>query len=148
MIVTAETYHVPVLLTESVDGLAIKPNGTYVDVTFGGGGHSREILRRLGPGGRLFSFDQDADAEKNILGDAGLRARIGGGWQLVLANIVADVIIPLSAQVRQFMAPEAVFICSGIIENRWPETEAALKANGFEILDHRSEEEWHCFVCR
>ena len=70
------------------------------------------------------------------------------GWQLVLANIVADVIIPLSAQVRQFMAPEAVFICSGIIENRWPETEAALKANGFEILDHRSEEEWHCFECK
>ena len=74
MIVTAETYHVPVLLTESVDGLAIKPNGTYVDVTFGGGGHSREILRRLGLGGRLFSFDQDADAEKNILGDAGHEA--------------------------------------------------------------------------
>ena len=74
MIVTAETYHVPVLLTESVDGLAIKPNGTYVDVTFGGGGHSREILRRLGPGGRLFSFDQDADAEKNILRDTGYEA--------------------------------------------------------------------------
>ncbi len=46
------------------------------------------------------------------------------------------------------MAPGAVFICSGIIENRWPETANALKANGFEILDHRSEEEWHCFVCR
>ena len=84
----------------------------------------------------------------DILGDAGLRGRIGGGWKLVLANIVADVIIPLSAIVRQFMAPDAVFICSGIIENRWPETAAALKANGFEILDHRSEEEWHCFVCR
>ncbi len=84
----------------------------------------------------------------DILADAGLRARIGGGWHLVLANIVADVIIALSAQVRQFMAPGAVFICSGIIENRWPETANALKANGFEILDHRSEEEWHCFVCR
>lgn len=66
---TAATYHVPVLLNESVDGLAIKPDGTYVDVTFGGGGHSREILRRLGPDGRLFSFDQDADAEKNIVED-------------------------------------------------------------------------------
>ena len=52
---TAPTYHVPVLLNESIDGLAIKPGGTYVDVTFGGGGHSREILRRLGPDGRLFS---------------------------------------------------------------------------------------------
>ena len=84
----------------------------------------------------------------DILGDASLRQRIEGGWQLVLANIVADVIIPLSAIVEQFMAPGAVFICSGIIENRWPETAAALAANGFEILNHRSEEEWHCFVCR
>lgn len=67
---TATTYHVPVLLNESIDGLAIKPDGTYVDVTFGGGGHSREILRWLGPGGRLFSFDQDADAEKNIVDDS------------------------------------------------------------------------------
>ena len=84
----------------------------------------------------------------DIIADASLRARIGGGYQLVLANIVADVIIPLSAVVRQFMAPGAVFICAGIIEHRWPETEAALISNGFEILDHKSEEEWHCFVCR
>ena len=69
MIVTAETYHVPVLLTESIDGLAIQPGGVYVDVTFGGGGHSLEILRRLGPNGHLYSFDQDADAEKNIIAD-------------------------------------------------------------------------------
>ena len=66
MVKTAETYHVPVLLKSSVDGLDITPNGTYVDVTFGGGGHSREILSRLGPGGRLFGFDQDADAENNV----------------------------------------------------------------------------------
>lgn len=65
----AVTYHVPVLLHESIDGLAIKPDGIYVDVTFGGGGHSREILRQLGPNGHLFSFDQDADAEKNIVDD-------------------------------------------------------------------------------
>lgn len=84
----------------------------------------------------------------DIIADSSLRARIGGGYQLVLANIVADVIIPLTAVVRQFMAPGAVFICSGIIEHRWPETEAALISNGFEILDHKSEEEWHCFVCR
>ncbi len=84
----------------------------------------------------------------DIIADASLRAHIGGGYQLVLANIVADVIIPLSAVVHQFMAPGAVFICSGIIEHRWPETEAALISNGFEILDHKSEEEWHCFVCR
>lgn len=69
MIITAETYHVPVLLKESIDGLNIKPDGIYVDVTFGGGGHSREILSRLSPEGHLYSFDQDADAEKNIVDD-------------------------------------------------------------------------------
>lgn len=69
MIKTAETYHVPVLLKESIDGLGIKPDGVYVDVTFGGGGHSREILRRLGEGGRVYGFDQDGDAERNIVSD-------------------------------------------------------------------------------
>jgi 16S rRNA (cytosine1402-N4)-methyltransferase len=69
MITTAETYHVPVLLKESVDGLDIQPDGIYVDVTFGGGGHSKEILSRLGKNGHLYSFDQDADAEKNIVHD-------------------------------------------------------------------------------
>jgi 16S rRNA (cytosine1402-N4)-methyltransferase len=69
MIKTAETYHVPVLLKESVDGLDIKPDGVYIDVTFGGGGHSKEILTRLGKKGHLYSFDQDADAEKNIVND-------------------------------------------------------------------------------
>ena len=63
-------YHIPVLLHESVDGLNIKGNGTYVDVTFGGGGHSKEILRHLNSDGHLFSFDQDADAEKNIIPDS------------------------------------------------------------------------------
>ena len=69
MMKTAETYHVPVLLKESVDGLDIQSDGIYVDVTFGGGGHSREILSRLGKDGHLYSFDQDADAEKNIVDD-------------------------------------------------------------------------------
>lgn len=67
--IKAEGYHVPVLLRESVGGLDIKPDGVYVDVTFGGGGHSREILSRLGAEGRLFSFDQDEDAEQNIVND-------------------------------------------------------------------------------
>ena len=61
-----ESYHVPVLLEKSVDGLDIKPGGVYVDVTFGGGGHSREILSRLYGGAHLYSFDQDADAERNV----------------------------------------------------------------------------------
>lgn len=66
MIKTAETYHIPVLLNESIEGLNLHANGTYVDVTFGGGGHSREILSRLEAGSHLYSFDQDADAEQNI----------------------------------------------------------------------------------
>ncbi|MFE3866923.1 16S rRNA (cytosine(1402)-N(4))-methyltransferase RsmH [Flavobacterium sp. LS2P90] len=62
-------YHNPVLLQASVDGLNIKPDGIYVDVTFGGGGHSKEILKRLGPNGKLFAFDQDEDALANALAD-------------------------------------------------------------------------------
>lgn len=64
-----EMYHNPVLLQESVDGLAIIEDGVYVDVTFGGGGHSNEILKRLGDGGKLFAFDQDEDAQENRLDD-------------------------------------------------------------------------------
>ncbi|MDR1003467.1 MAG: 16S rRNA (cytosine(1402)-N(4))-methyltransferase RsmH [Prevotellaceae bacterium] len=64
-----ETYHIPVLLQPAVDGLNIRPDGTYLDVTFGGGGHSREILSRLGDKGRLLGFDQDEDAERNITDD-------------------------------------------------------------------------------
>ena len=62
-------YHNPVLLHATVDGLNIKPDGVYVDVTFGGGGHSREILNRLGPNGKLFAFDQDEDAIANAIED-------------------------------------------------------------------------------
>ncbi len=65
--VNNEEYHIPVLLHESVDGLDIKPGGIYVDVTFGGGGHSKEILSRLEGDAHLYSFDQDADAERNII---------------------------------------------------------------------------------
>ncbi|AWG20221.1 16S rRNA (cytosine(1402)-N(4))-methyltransferase [Flavobacterium faecale] len=63
-------YHNPVLLHQSIDGLDIKPDGVYVDVTFGGGGHSREILNRLGPNGKLFAFDQDEDALANAIDDS------------------------------------------------------------------------------
>ena len=66
---TGNEYHKPVLLTESIDGLHIKPGGIYVDATCGGGGHSREILRRMDSTAHLYSFDQDADAERNIVDD-------------------------------------------------------------------------------
>lgn len=65
----SEEYHIPVLLNESIDGLNVKPEGTYVDITYGGGGHSREILRRLGNKGRLIAFDQDSEAYANKIED-------------------------------------------------------------------------------
>lgn len=84
----------------------------------------------------------------NILSDVSLRHMLGSGYDAVLANIVSDVIIPLSALVREFMKPGAVFITSGIIDGRQDEVRAALDGNGFEVVEHRNEEEWHCFVCR
>lgn len=65
----SDAYHIPVLLHESIEALAIRPDGIYVDLTFGGGGHSREILKQLGKQGKLFAFDQDADAHNNALND-------------------------------------------------------------------------------
>lgn len=84
----------------------------------------------------------------DILKDASLRRTLGGGYQLVLANIVADVIIALAAYARSFMAQDGVFICSGIIDDRADEVRAALERNGFTVVAHTSEEEWHCYVCR
>ena len=63
------TYHVPVMLRETIEALNIRPGGRYVDVTFGGGGHSREIMKHLGEDGELLAFDQDADAQKNLIDD-------------------------------------------------------------------------------
>lgn len=84
----------------------------------------------------------------DILKDASLRRTLGGGYQLVLANIVADVIIALAAYARSFMAQDGVFICSGIIDDRADEVRAALERNGFTVVAHTSEEEWHCYVCQ
>lgn len=84
----------------------------------------------------------------DILTDAGMRASLGTGYDLVLANIVSDVIIPLSALAPQFLAPDGVFLCSGIIEGRQDEVADALRRNGFTILEHFNEEEWHCYVAR
>ena len=85
--VDEQTYHVPVLLGESIDGMEIKPGGVYVDVTFGGGGHSKEIIRRMNGKGRLFSFDQDADAERNVSASETLReAQEKGLFTFVRSN--------------------------------------------------------------
>lgn len=82
----------------------------------------------------------------DILTDGGLRKKLGGGYDLVLANIVADVILSLSGLFRRFLAPEGLLICSGIIDERAPEVEAALQKNDLHILRHLHEEEWHCYV--
>lgn len=84
----------------------------------------------------------------DILKDRSLRKMLGTGYPLVLANIVADVIISLSSFVRQFLSENGTFICSGIIDERRKEVRSALISNGFEIVSHTQEEEWHCFVCR
>ena len=82
----------------------------------------------------------------DITSDAGLRAKLSGKYDIVLANIVADVIINLSSCVKRFMAPGGVFICSGIIDGREQETESAIKAGGLTPTGHYHCENWHCFT--
>ena len=84
----------------------------------------------------------------DILTDAGMRKALGSDYDIVLANIVSDVIIPLAPLARGFMKPGADFVCSGIIEGRQDEVEAALKKAGFTICAHYCQEEWHCFACK
>ena len=83
----------------------------------------------------------------DILSDKGMRASLGTGFDIVLANIVADVILPLAPLSREFLAPGGTFVTSGIIEGRQDEIENALKKAGYTIERHLCEEEWHCFVC-
>ena len=84
----------------------------------------------------------------DIIGDATLRRSLGSGYDIVLANIVSDVIIPLAPLVRPFMAQGAVFITSGIIDGRESDVATALRSAGFEIKKHLHEEEWHCYICK
>jgi len=84
----------------------------------------------------------------DVISDEGMRKMLGEGYEIVMANIVSDVIIPLSATVRRFMAPGGVFVTSGIIEGRQDEVRAALVKNGFTIEGSYSQEEWYCFVCK
>lgn len=108
-------YHLPVLLNESVDGLAIHADGTYVDVTFGGGGHSKEIMSRLGEGGRLFGFDQDPDAVANALDDARFQLiqqnfrHLKNNLRFYKAVPVDGVLADLGVSSHQFDVPERGF---------------------------------------
>ncbi|MBN2683332.1 MAG: 16S rRNA (cytosine(1402)-N(4))-methyltransferase RsmH [Bacteroidales bacterium] len=107
-------YHVPVLLQDSISGLNIKPDGTYLDLTFGGGGHSKEILKHLGKG-KLIAFDQDADAEKNILDDNRF-SLIDGNFRFFLnylkfhkINAVDGILADLGVSSHHFDQPERGF---------------------------------------
>lgn len=82
----------------------------------------------------------------DVLTDRSMCRMLGSGYDIVLANIVADVIIPLSSIVQQFMAPDGVFVCSGIIEGRQDEVQVAIEEAGFTVLEHHFEEEWHSFT--
>lgn len=84
----------------------------------------------------------------NILTDSAVQERIGGGYGIVLANIVADVIIPLAPRVRGLLAENGRFLCSGIIENRAAEVEEALVKAGLEILERREDNDWFAFLCQ
>ncbi len=84
----------------------------------------------------------------DLIADASLRASLGNGYDIVLANIVADVIVPLSPHVPGFLKPGGIYISSGIIEGRQDEVRHAIEGSGFTVLAERVEEEWHCFVAR
>lgn len=108
-------YHVPVLLKECIDGLNIKPDGVYVDVTFGGGGHSREILKHLGKDGVLIAFDQDPDAQRNKIDDPRFRfvdqnfAFLKNNLRLLGFKNVDGILADLGVSSHQFNEPERGF---------------------------------------
>ena len=102
---------------------------------------SNAVLNGIGP-------DRFTVYAGDVLSDRGMRAALGAGYDLVLANIVADVIIPLAPLAREFLAPEGDFVCSGVIDGREDEVGSALVRAGFHVCRHLHEEEWHCFHCR
>lgn len=108
-------YHVPVLLQECIDGLAIKPDGVYVDVTFGGGGHSREILKHLNDKGVLIAFDQDPDAQRNKIDDPRFRfvdqnfGYLKNNLRLLGYKQVDGILADLGVSSHQFNEPERGF---------------------------------------
>lgn len=108
-------YHIPVLLNESVNALNIKPDGVYVDVTFGGGGHSRRIMECLGENGRLYAFDQDEDAAKNVIDDSRFTfiqqnfRYMKNFVQLYCGGKVDGILADLGVSSYQFDTPEKGF---------------------------------------
>jgi 16S rRNA (cytosine1402-N4)-methyltransferase len=141
-------YHVPVLLQACIDGLAIKPNGVYVDVTFGGGGHSREILKHLGPDGVLIAFDQDPDAQRNKIEDPRFHfvdqnfAYLKNNLRLLGYKTVDGILADLGVSSHQFNEPERGFSTrfESALDMRMDKQSALTAA---DILNTYTEEQLH-----
>ncbi len=141
-------YHNPVMLAECIEGLAIKPDGVYVDVTFGGGGHSREILKHLSAKGRLLAFDQDVDAQANIPNDDRLTfidqnfRFLKNNCRLHAAIPVDGVLADLGVSSHQFDRPERGFSTrfDADLDMRMDQS-SSLTAN--EVVNSYSEEDLH-----
>jgi len=140
------SYHDPVLLFESVGGLEIKPNGVYVDVTFGGGGHSRQILEQLGADGKLFAFDQDGDALRNEIEDDRF-VLINENFRFISRFLrlngvkkVDGILADLGVSSHQFDSAERGFSTrfDADLDMRM---NSADTVSAFEVVNHYSEEE-------
>lgn len=136
-------YHIPVLLNESVDALNVKPDGVYVDATFGGGGHSRRILECLGENGRLYSFDQDEDAAKNVVDDKRFTfiqqnfRYMKNFVQLYCGGKVDGILADLGVSSYQFDTPEKGFSIryNGRLDMRMNQNSAVDAANIVNTYD-------------
>ncbi len=141
-------YHVPVLLQETLDGLKVQPNGIYVDCTFGGGGHSRAILQQLGPEGRLFAFDQDADARENLPNDERITfvphnfRHLQRFMRLHHCNQVDGVLADLGVSSHQFDEAERGFSTrfDGDMDMRMDKRQAL---TAFEVVNTYTEQRLH-----
>ena len=145
---SSESYHTPVLLQETLEQLRIQPGGTYVDCTFGGGGHSRAILGQLGPKGRLFAFDQDSDARRNIPDDARITflphnfRHLGRFLRLHAAAPVNGILADLGVSSHQFDQPERGFSFryEGGMDMRMDQRQAL---TAFDVVSTYSEQQLH-----
>jgi 16S rRNA (cytosine1402-N4)-methyltransferase len=143
-----EAYHLPVLLDEALDGLNIQPDGVYVDCTFGGGGHSRGILGRLGPKGRLFAFDQDSDARRNLPDDKRITflphnfRHLGRFLRLHEAAAVNGILADLGVSSHQFDQAERGFSFrfEGDLDMRMDQRQTT---TAFDIVNTYSEQQLH-----
>ena len=143
-----ESYHLPVLLQETLDGLDIQPEGVYVDCTFGGGGHSRGILERLGPKGKLFVFDQDSDARRNLPDDNRITflphnfRHLGRFLRLHATPAVNGILADLGVSSHQFDQPERGFSFrfEGDLDMRMDQRQTQ---TAFDIVNTYSEQQLH-----